>query len=187
MLFVDLFDFVAGERGELDALLDDPEAVIISEGLAEHLAVALGDTIKVTGEGTDHVVNARIIAIARLIPSISGIGRSRTAAQSNSDALMSLDGFRELITELKQPLPPADKPILDRVMITLSPNAVAREVADEMGKRFRQDYSLWTRFTEVQIEQNRRAQATQRIFLLVLTTISFTTAVFGVFSFGYLR
>jgi putative ABC transport system permease protein len=38
---------------------------------------------------------------------------------------------------------------------------------------------------EVQLEENQRAQAVQRIFLLVLTTISFTTAVFGVFAVIY--
>ncbi len=185
VLFADLLEFTAGDPEALETLLSDPEAIIISEGLANHLAVSLGDAINLTGEGTDHVLKARIIAIARKVPGINGIGRSRIAAQSNSAVLISLDSFRELITPLNQPLPPRDKPIVERIMMTLSPGAVAQDVADEMGKRFSQDYSIWTRFLEVLLENNRRQQASQQIFLLVLTSIAFTTAVFGVFAVIY--
>jgi putative ABC transport system permease protein len=59
------------------------------------------------------------------------------------------------------------------------------EVVDGIAERFRQDYDIWIRSLEVQIEENQRNQAVQRIFLLVLTTISFTTAVFGVFAVIY--
>jgi putative ABC transport system permease protein len=185
VLFTDLMDFDAGGPEALAALEDDPDAIIISQGLADHLAVSQGDVIKVEGEGVDHVVNARVAAVARVMPSINGIGRSRAAAQDNSSALMSLDGFRSLITPLEQPLPGPDKRLLERVVFTLSPGADAQEVADEIGERFRSDYSLWTRFLDSQLEINERAQAAQRIFLLVLTSISFTTAVFGVFAVIY--
>jgi ABC-type antimicrobial peptide transport system permease subunit len=180
-------EIVAGGRIALDALLDDPQAIIISEGLSQHLAVSVGDTLKVKGEGTDHVLNADIIAIARKLPSLGGFGRGRTSAQSNSDALISIDGFRQLITELDQPLPAHDAPILDRVMMTLLPGAVARDVADEMGKDFGKDDRLWIRLLDVVLEENQRNQAILQIFLLVLTLISFTTAVFGVFAVIYVN
>jgi putative ABC transport system permease protein len=185
VLFTELIQLAYGRPEALDALAEDPAAIVISEGLAEHLAVSLGDVVKVNGEGTDHVVDARIIAIARSIPSINGIGRSRIAAQSGSDALMSLAGFRQLITPLNQPLPPADKRIIGRVMFSLAPGEPAEEVLDEIGKRFGQDYPIWTRSLEVQLESAERSQAAQRILLLVLTSISFTTAVFGVFAVIY--
>lgn len=185
VLFTNLMEFVAGGPEALDALLEDPQAIIISEGLAEHLAVTMGDTIKVEGEGTDHVVNARIIAIARTIPSIDGISRSRTTAEFGSEALMSLDGFRALITPLDQPLPAPDARLLQRIALTLAPEASADAVVDEIADRFRGDHQLWIRSLEVQIEENQRNQAVQRIFLLVLTIISFTTAVFGVFAVIY--
>lgn len=185
VLFTDLMEFVIGGPEALDMLSDDPQAIIISEGLAEHLAVTVGDTVKVAGEGTDHVFDARIIAIARKVPGIDGFGRSRTMADYNSDAIISLDGFRQLITPLDQPLPSRDKGILERVLMSLTPEAVVREVADEMGRRYAEDYTLWTRFLEIRLEENQRGQATQRIFLLVMTSISFTTAVFGVFAVIY--
>jgi ABC-type antimicrobial peptide transport system permease subunit len=185
VLFTDLIEFVAGGPEALDDLQSDPEAIIISQGLANLLALSLGDKLLVTGEGTDHVVEYQIIAIARTIPGVPGIGRSRITAQSNSDILVSFDSFRSLITPLDQPLPPMDKPILARIMMTLMPGAVAQDVADEMGKKFSQDYSIYSRFLEVILENNRRGQASQRIFLLALTTIAFTTAVFGVFAVIY--
>jgi ABC-type lipoprotein release transport system permease subunit len=185
VLFTNLMEFVAGGPEALDALLEDPQAIIISEGLAEHLAVTMGDTVKVQGEGTDHVVNARIIAVARKIPSLDGISRSRTTAEFGSDALMSLDGFRALITPLNEPLPAQDARLLQRIAITLTPEASPDAVMDEIGDRFRGDHVLWIRSLEVQIEENQRNQAVQRIFLLVLTIISFTTAVFGVFAVIY--
>lgn len=185
VLFTNLMEFVAGGPEAFDALLDDPEAIIISEGLADHLAVTLGDTIKIQGEGTDHVVNARIIAIARKVPSISGISRSRTSAEFGSDALMSLDGFRALITPLDETVPTPEVNLLERVVITLEPQAEPQVVVDEIADQFRGEKRLWIRSLEVQLEENQRAQAVQRIFLLVLTTISFTTAVFGVFAVIY--
>jgi putative ABC transport system permease protein len=98
---------------------------------------------------------------------------------------MSLAGFRQLITPLNQPLPPPDKRIIGRVMFSLVPGEPAEEVLDEIGKRFGQDYPIWTRSLEVQLEWAERSQAAQRTLLLVLTSISFTTAVFGVFAVIY--
>ena len=185
ILFADLIDFAAGGPEALDTLLDNPEAVIISQGLADHLAVTLGETIKISGEGPDHVVEARIIAIASRIPGIEGIGRSRVSAQSNSSALFSMDGFVTLITPLNQPLPAPDNPILERAILTLSDDAVAQDVATEMGQRFGKDHGLGTRFLDLILEENRRGQVAQQLFLLILTSIAFTTAVFGVFAVIY--
>ncbi|MGB4869115.1 MAG: FtsX-like permease family protein [Candidatus Promineifilaceae bacterium] len=187
VLFTDLLVFTAGDATALDQIATDPEAIIISEGLAAHLAVGLDDTIKLTGEGPDHVLNAHIVAIARRIPGIDSIGRSRTAAQNSSDALVSLAAFRGLIVKLDEPPPPPDARLMNRVLFTLLPDAAAQDVSDLIARTFREKYSLWTRLLEVEMEMNQRAQAMQQIFLLVLTTISFTTAVFGVFAVIYVN
>ncbi len=185
VLFTDMIEFAAGTPAALDDLLNTPDGVIISEGLAAHLAVSLGDVIKLQGEGLDNTVNVRIIGIARRIPGFGDIGRSRLEARNNSTLLMSLDSFRSLVTKLNAPLPPADDPIFAQVLATLTPDADVRAVATVMGERYGFDYGFWTRFVEIQLEFNAQAQATQRIFLLVLTVISFTTAVFGVFAVIY--
>ncbi len=185
VLFTDMMEFSAGGFESLDRILEEPGTVVISEGLAEYLAVSLGDSIKLSGEGQDNVMTVRIVGIARRIPGFSEIVRSRTRAQNSSDILVSLDAFRQLTTELNKPLPPLDQPIFDQVLATLTPDAVAEDVSREVGERFGTTYNMWTRFYETELEMNERAQATQRIFLLILTVISFTTAVFGVFAVIY--
>ena len=185
VLFTDMMEFTAGGASSLDRILEKPDTVVISEGLAEYLAVSLGDKIKLTGEGQDNIVTVRIVGIARRIPGFSEIVRSRTRAQSGSDILISLDAFRQLTTELNKPPPPPDQPVFDQVLATLAPDAVAEDVSREMGERFGTTYNMWTRLFETQLEVNERAQATQRVFLLILTVISFTTAVFGVFAVIY--
>lgn len=185
VLFSDMIDFAAGSPESLNQLLDDPNAVIISEGLAEQLVLEVGNVVKLQGEGLDHTMNAHIIGIARRIPGFSGIGRSRLDAMSGSTVLVSLDAFRSLITKTNDPLPLPDDPVFVQIMASLNPGSDVHTVADEMGERYGLDYGFWTRFLEIQLEYNAQAQATQRIFLLVLTVISFTTAVFGVFAVIY--
>jgi putative ABC transport system permease protein len=188
IIFSDMTDFVAGDAQQAFAALQaNPRAVIISEGLAEHLAVGLGDTVKLEGEGLDHMVEARVAGIARRIPGIGGIGRSRLEAQSNSTVLMSLEGFRELRTELNQSLLPEDEPVLTEIKGTLLPDANVDDTSALMRDVFieMEDHDLWYRFLDVDLEARHGQQASQRIFLLALTTISFTTAVFGVFAVIY--
>ncbi|MCA9975678.1 MAG: ABC transporter permease, partial [Anaerolineales bacterium] len=136
VLFPDMIEFAAGSADSLNQLLDDPNAVIISEGLAEQLVVDLGGIVKLQGEGLDHTMNARVIGIARRIPGFSDMGRSRLEAMNNSTVLVSVDAFRSLITELNDPLPAPDDPIFVQVLATLSPDADFHAVANEMGERY---------------------------------------------------
>ncbi|MFN2135940.1 MAG: ABC transporter permease [Candidatus Promineifilaceae bacterium] len=186
IVFQDMIEFAAGDLdGALAAMREDPEAIIISDGLAQHLAVSLGQTVKLRGEGLDHEVEARVAGIARRIPGIEGFGRSRLEAQTNSTVLISLDGFQELRTALDQALPAEDDAVLDNVKASVLPGADEAEMEQEMVDAYREDYELWFRFLDRILEQARAQQGTMRIFLLVMTGIAFTTAVFGVFAVIY--
>ena len=185
VVFPDITDIAFGGTESLNQILLEPDTIIISEGLAQHLVVEYGDTIKLIGEGMDHTVNARIVGIVRRLPGIDNMGRSRLEAQNGSTIIMSMDSFRSLITPINDPLPPPDDPVYVRILATLQPDAVAQDIADEMGQRYGLDYGFWTRLLETELEFNEQAQASQRVFLLVMTVISFTTAVFGVFAVIY--
>ena len=185
VLYTEFIEFVAGSPTALDEILNDPEAIIISEGLSDYLAVPLGGTVKLTGEGLDHVVNGRVIGIARRIPGFSNIGRSRTQAQFGSDILLSLPAFRALTTDLNDPLPAPDDPVLERVLATHTTDIPAQEIQSNILDEFGTGRNFWPQFVEINLEFNERNQASQRIFLLVMTVISFTTAVFGVFAVIY--
>jgi ABC-type antimicrobial peptide transport system permease subunit len=126
------------------------------------------------------------VGIARRIPGFSDIIRSRTRAQNGATTLLvSVDAFRQLTTELDKPLPPPDEALFDQVLAVLTPEANPEDVSREIGERFGTTYNMWTRLYDTELEMNERAQAGQRVFLLILTVISFTTAVFGVFAVIY--
>lgn len=185
VLYGDLIEFVEGDVGAFAEILADPNGIIISEGLATYLAVSVGDKVTLVGAGLDHEVPGRVVAIARRIPGFGNIGRSRNQAQFGSDVLMSLDGFQALKTEREANLPAPDAGIFERVLAKTTGDIPEVEITSELSERFSQEYSFWTRSVEVQLEFSIRDQRTQQVFLIVLTVISFTTAVFGVFAIIY--
>jgi putative ABC transport system permease protein len=185
VLFADMMEFAAGDETALATILQEPDTVIISEGLSEHLAVPLGGIVNLQGEGLDHTVEARVVGVARRIPGFRGIGRARTTAQYGSDILTSLDSFQRLTSDPLLPLPAANAPALTRVLGTLTPDANAEDVQMEIGQRYGSEKRIWARLAAVRMEAAQRGQAQERIFLLALTGISFTTAVFGVFAVIY--
>ena len=186
--FADMVDFTAGDLQEaFQELRADPQAIIISQGLADHLAVGLGETVKLQGEGLDHVIEARIAGIARRIPGIEGIGRSRLEAQNSSTVLISNEGFRQLRTELNAALPPEDEAVLTDVKATIAPQTDLEQLSEQLRDRFidMEDHALWFTILDTQLDRIREQQAGSQIFLIALTVISFTTAVFGVFAVIY--
>lgn len=185
VLFADMVEFIGGGPESLDQLLDDDNVVVISEGLAQGLAVPLGGIIKITGAGLDHVEELRVVGIARTMPGFRSINRVRAQGVGGSDVFISMDGFRRLSNDPLLPLPGPDEPIIDRILATTAPEADPFAVSSEMTNRFSLKYSIFTEIVEVQLEQARASRAQEQAFLLVLTVISFTTAVFGVFAVIY--
>jgi putative ABC transport system permease protein len=133
----------------------------------------------------DNEVSVRIAGVARRLPGIDGIGRSRLEARNGSTVLMGSGGFRSLVTTIAEPPLAPDAPLLVRVLATLDPSIDPQEVAGTLGERYGQSLAYWVRFLPIELEANAQALALQRVFLLVLTIISFTTAVFGVFAVVY--
>jgi ABC-type antimicrobial peptide transport system permease subunit len=177
--------FAAGGPDALTQMQTDPTAVIISQGLAEGLAVPLGGTIKVQGEGLDHEEELTVVGIAQRLPGFGGVGRIRNQALNGGTVLVSLDGFRRVTTNPQEALPNADDPVLDRALATLSAGAEPSSVQTELHEAFNREYDLWTRLAEIELERARADQKGGQIFLLVMTLISFITAVFGVFAVIY--
>jgi putative ABC transport system permease protein len=184
VVFKDMLEFTAGGPETLGAILADPTAVIISEGLADHLAVELGGTIQLDGAGLDNIDKARVVGIARRIPGIRGISRSRIEARNGSTVLVSMDHFRRLVTELNQAQPDPDDPLLETVLATLHPDAMAEDVAEEIN-RYAEENSFWMSLLEWRLGESKGDTKFFVGFLLGLTGISFTTAVFSVFAVIY--
>jgi ABC-type antimicrobial peptide transport system permease subunit len=185
VLYDDLMIFTAGGPSSLTQILIDPTAVVISQGMAEGLAVPLGGTIKVQGEGLDHKEELTVVGIAQRLPGFSGVGRIRNQALGGGSVFISLDGFRRITTNPQEALPDVDHPILDRVLATISADAEPAAVEIALHEAFNRDYDIWTRLAEVQLKSARDSRVQVQVFLLVLTLISFITAVFGVFAVIY--
>ncbi|MBN1399654.1 MAG: ABC transporter permease [Anaerolineae bacterium] len=185
VLHPDLAVFAGGDIASLARLQADPHAVIISQGMAEGLAIPLGGVIVVEGQGLDHREELTVVGIAQRLPGFHGIGRVRSQALDGGTALVSLEAFRRLTTDPREPLPPPDDPILRVLLTTVAPGADPVTVEAALHEAFSQDYGFWTRVEAVRIQRARQEHANGQIFLLVLTLLSFVTAVFGVFAVIY--
>ncbi len=185
VVFSEMVEFTAGGPETLGSILTDPDTVIISEGLAGHLAVEVGETIELQGTGLDHVQKARVVGIARRIPGIDGITRSRIAARSGSTVLVSMAHFGRLVTELNQTQPGPNDPLLETVLATLQPDAVPDEVGEKIHEHHSDEAAFWVDLLAWELDENRGDMIFYVGLLLALTGISFTTAVFSVFAVIY--
>jgi putative ABC transport system permease protein len=185
VLYKDLIEFTLGGHTALKRILDDPTAVIISQGMADGLVVPLGGTIKVHGEGLDHVEELTIAGIARRLPGFSNVGTIPNQALGGGTVFISVDGFHRMTTLPQEAPADKDDPILDRVLATLSPNADSATVQTSLHETFGRQYDIWTQLADVQIESARESRVLEGALLLTLTLISFVTAVFGVFAVIY--
>jgi ABC-type antimicrobial peptide transport system permease subunit len=185
VLFPDMMIFRAGGPESLAQILSDPTAVVISQGMAEGLAIPLGGAIKVQGEGLDHDEQLTIAGIAQRLPGFDNMGRIRNLALNGGTVLISLEGFQRLTTNPREALPDVDDPILKRVLATLSADAESDIVQIGLHEALDQNYPNWTRLVDLELQRAREGQMFGQILLLVLTSISFITAVFGVFAVIY--
>ena len=185
VLYEDLMIFTAGGPDALTQILVDPTAVVISQGMAEGLAVPLGGTIHLQGEGLDHKEELTVVSIAQRLPGFGGVGRIRNQAMGGGTVFISMDGFRRVTTNPQEALPDADDPVLDRVLATVAAGADPAAVELALHEAFNRKYDIWTRLADVELKQARDSRVQEQVLLLVLTLLSFVTAVFGVFAVIY--
>ena len=185
VLYDELMIFTGGGPAALTQILGDPTAVVISQGMAEGLVVPLGGTIKVEGDGLDHEEELTVVGIAQRLPGFGGVGRIPNQALGGGTVFISLDGFRLMTTNPQEALPYADDPVLDRVLATISADAEPSTVDTALYEAFNRKYEIWTQLAEVQLKEALDGFVLQQALLLVLTLLSFITAMFGVFAVIY--
>jgi len=180
-------EFVGSGPEVLDRLVTEKNSVIISEGLAQHLNIPLGGPIRVTGRGLDHIIELRVIGIARRLPGFFyDIGRNQQTARSgNSSALVSLETFHEIAHDPVQGKPDPDQPVLMRFMATAKPEAKLEDVSKSLRAAFTLKHKMVISVTEEDIRLFQQQFQQSRVIMAVLTVISFITAVFGVFAVIY--
>ena len=185
VLFSDMVEFAAGDMTAFDTLQTREDAIVISEGLAQALALPLGGALRVSGEGLDHVEELTVVGIARHLPGFRGISRMRQQALDGSTVFINLADFERLTTDPQVGLPPVDSPIFDRLLATAAPDADSGEIIAEFHDSVSLDHNIWARSADERLEMAQQSRQQEQAMLLVLTLISFTTAVFGVFAIIY--
>lgn len=185
VLFDQYIEFSSGDRTALTDIVANDNVIIVSEGLSELLAIPLGGTLELTGEGLDHTESFTVIGVARRMPGFNEFGRARSRADGGSVAFVSLDAFHRLTTDPKVALPELDAEVMTRIIATVEDGADVTAVNDELLQRYGFREGIWARVYDVELQQAQDQQRQSQIFLLVLTLLSFTTAVFGVFAVIY--
>jgi ABC-type antimicrobial peptide transport system permease subunit len=183
--FAEMMEFSAGGPEALRTILNNPDTAIISEGLADYLAVDLGDVIELQGEGLDNMHKTRVVGIVRRIPVIPDITRSRIAARSRSSVLVSLAYFGRLATEIDHTQPGSNDPMIETVLATFLPDADQEGIAETLREQYAPQNNFWINLLSWQLEQNKSDRVFFVALLLAMTGISFTTAVFAVFAVIY--
>jgi ABC-type antimicrobial peptide transport system permease subunit len=187
IVFPDKVEFSGSGSEALDRVVRDKNSVIISEGLAQHLQVPLGGVIHVTGKGVDHTVELRVVGIAGKLAGFPyEIGRNQqTASAGMGTALVSLDTFREITNDPVLGKPDPNAALLMRFMATLVPGANPEEVSKALRTEFTLKYKMVVSVTEEDIKLATQALKQGQVFMIILTAISFVTAIFGVFAVIY--
>ncbi|RME76838.1 MAG: ABC transporter permease [Chloroflexi bacterium] len=192
-------EWIAGGPESFDQLLADPNAVIISQGLAEFFARGVGDTLRLKGEGLDHERVVRIVGVLGRFSGFNEFTSKRTNAEDGRTGLfLNETAFRELTRDpLDGPYDPT-YPIFERLMAAPdrrqnlldlpdeAREAAIWEAATALRKAYGLTESLSVRSTPEDIETAEQAARQIQVVILVLTTVSFVLAIFGVFVVTYI-
>jgi ABC-type antimicrobial peptide transport system permease subunit len=192
-------EWIRGGPASFEQLQADPHAVIVSQGLAEYFERSLGDTIRLKGEGLDHERIVRIVGVLGRFSGFNGFTSKRTwAEEGRTDLFLNERAFRELTRDpLDGPYDPTF-PIFERLMAAPNlrvgliglpdeaSNAAIKQVATEWRKEFGLTENINVRSTPEDIETAQASARQVQVVILVLTSISFILAIFGVFVVTYI-
>jgi ABC-type antimicrobial peptide transport system permease subunit len=192
-------EWIAGGPASFDELVADPNTVIVSQGLSEFFERGIGDTLYLEGEGLDHEREVRIVGILGRFSGLTGFTSKRTWAQDGqTDLFLNETAFRELTRDpLDGPFDPA-LPIFEQLMAAPNlrpgllelPEAAGQvaiaQVAGDIRKVYGLSESISVRSTPEDIESAEASAQQLQVIIVVLTSISFILAIFGVFVVTYI-
>ena len=192
-------EWIAGGPASFDRLAADPNAVIVSQGLSEYFERGLNDTLRLTGEGLDHERIVQIVGVLGRFSGFDGFTSKRTNAQDGrTELFLNETAFRELTRDpLLGPYNPA-YPVTERIMAAPNLRPGIAELDDEahnsaiaqVATTIRREYGLSERInvrsTPENIETAQASSQQVQVVVLVLTSISFVLAIFGVFVVTYI-
>ncbi|MBE7470986.1 MAG: hypothetical protein DPW09_40420 [Anaerolineae bacterium] len=191
--------WLAGGPASFAEAQTDPNTVIVSQGLSEYFERSVGDTLRLKGEGLDHERVVRIVGVLGRFSGFDGFTSKRTRAEDGrTDLFLNQTAFRELTRDpLEGPYDPT-YPIVERLMAAPNlrvgiaglpeevGNTAIKQVATDLRKTYGLTENVNVRSTPEDIETAAASAQQIRVVILVLTTLSFVLAIFGVFVVTYI-
>ena len=194
VLYPDLTNVVGGEEVFRRAL-SEPDAIILTAGLAESLDLQTGDVVMVSGGGLDHTVPMHVAGLIERIAGFQNVGRDqRYIRWGGSPAFVSIDTFLRLRSDPSLETvcvdgvcseAEHDVPIIQRIWAGMDPAADSQVVVKGLRTAMADRNDLRIEVTEEQVRVTRQGFQTTRVVLLILTVLSLITSVLGVFSVVY--
>jgi len=192
-------EWIAGGPASFDELQNNPNTVIISQGLSDYFERGVGDTLYLKGEGLDHERAVRIVGVLGRFSGFNGFTSKRTNAEDGGTELFLNEiAFRELTRDpLDGPYDPTF-PIFERLMAAPNlrpdliglPEEVGNTAIAQAAANIRKEYSLTekisVRSTPEDIETAQASAEQIQVVIIILTNISFILAIFGVFVVTYI-
>jgi putative ABC transport system permease protein len=195
IIYDDLAEYAAGGPEMFDRVLAEPDTIILGAGYAEYMDLSVGDIVLVQGEGTDHVVEMRVVGLVERLPGFEGFSRNEGDIRYGSaDGLVSLDTYLRLSNDITVQdictggvcsTAERDKPVIGRIMATTVAGADETQVIADLRKLLADRGNIWVQSTAEDIRTTEQSMRTGRIVMLAMAVLSFVTSIFGVFAVVY--
>ncbi len=185
VLYRDLYRWTEGDASALTRIASDMDATIISQGLSQSLDLHVGDSLLVTGNGTDHTRLMTIIAVASRIPGFSGYFSRNTSDANGSGILVNLETYRDLRNNPADGEPDPSAALLTKLLITAQKGVNETMLVRELRSYLGSNNSMSLTVTSDTVTMMQSALDQSRVFIILLTGLSMLTAVFGVLAVMY--
>ncbi len=195
IVYGDLTEYAVGGPESFAILLAVPDTIILGAGYAEYMDVSVGDVLRVQGEGRDHVVDLRVVALVERMPGFEGFARNENhVRRGGAVGLVSLDTYLRLTND---PTVEAicedgvcspnerEQPVITDIMATVADGVDEAQVVADLRELFSDYGNVWVRSTAEDIRITEQSMRTMRVLMLIMTALSFVTSIFGVFAVVY--
>lgn len=186
VLYPEAIAFEQGEDEILARLNREPNTAIIGSGLASFFGRGVGDTLVVQGGGQDHEEKLTIIGVASRLGGVGTFTAKQTRVTGGaSTVLVGQDTYRQVAHD---PLTgPPDPNARDAGLLLAAPvmGRDETELTSDLRLRYATAHGLGIDSTAETLKSVEEESRTAQIILLVLTILTSTLAVFGVFTVVY--
>ncbi len=195
IVYDDLTEYAAVGPAAFDTILSQPDTIILGAGYAEYMDLHVGDVIRVTGKGRDHIVDMRVVGLVEKMAGFEEFSRNENYVRwGRSPAFVSLDTYIRLTTDPAERTVCAaglcsqserEQPVIARILMTTEAGADEAQVVADLRELLADQQGVWVQSTAEEIRTTEQSMRTVRVLMLIMTVLSFITSVFGVFAVVY--